>query len=71
MNNKFRLNPSYVFAAEYHLAKKSMQRSIDLSYVRGTRKATKYGNVYKVMLICLMMQIKILLLLNCNCYRLI
>lgn len=48
INSKFRLNSSYVFAAEYYLAKKSMQRNIDLSYVRGTRKATEYGNVYSL-----------------------
>ena len=43
INPKFRNNVSYVFAAEYYLSRKSLQRNIDLSFMRGTKNVTASG----------------------------
>lgn len=46
---RFRKNASYIFAAEYYLSKKALQKNIDLSYKRGTRQTSSSGkHVYSL-----------------------
>lgn len=48
INPKFRRNSSYVFAAEYYLTKKALQRNIDLSFMRGTKRITDTCTMYSL-----------------------
>ena len=37
------MNPSYIFAAEYYLSRKSLQNNINISYRRGIKTQTSGG----------------------------